>query len=188
MWVTLDVKCAVSRKPPPIRGDYSGTLQGDLEEKQIKPKSGQTKAAATISRLPGAGPHSSSALFLDHCFHSFLFISCFFPSFLSSSFFIVTLSPALPSPPSVSLSPSGVGNIGPCQGSSVGPCRRHKGRITAAASHAKTHTATLRSLYWCPQRSHPARSQRDIISSGTKESPSSHRLNHHHNKTHKQPD
>ena len=80
-----------------------------------------------------------------------------------------------PSSPSVSLGPSGlsggVGNIGPCQGSSVGPCWRHKGRITAAASHTKTRTAAPRSLFQCPQPSHPALSQRDIISSGTKEPP-----------------
>lgn len=61
---------------------------------------------------------------------------------------------SLPPSPSVSLSPSGlsggVGYIGPCQGSSVGPCWRHKGRITAAVIHAKTHTAALRSLFQCP--------------------------------------
>lgn len=74
--------------------------------------------------------------------------------FLLLSLSIPGLCPAPPRSPSVSLGPSGlsggVGYIGPCQGSSVGPCWRHKGRITAAASHTKTRTAAPRSLFQCP--------------------------------------
>lgn len=73
---------------------------------------------------------------------------------LSLSLSIPGLAASLPLSPSVSLGPSGlsggVGYIGPCQGSSVGPCWRHKGRITAAASHTKTRAAAPRSLFQCP--------------------------------------